>query len=123
MLKRNSKRLRVYASERYRSCGYWDDVNRGFAKQRRLQHRGHLSVLFLRYTEVTSQGTVLSAVCDYIFLSFFIRVKQHREPSPDVVDVVMRGLFGAVIFRFCGNSKRLRVCLNATVRNYGYAQA
>ena len=60
---------------------------------------------------VTTQGTVLGAVCNYIFLSFFICVKQHIEPSPDVVDVVTRGLFGAVIFRF-----------SVTVRDHGYAQ-
>ena len=69
-------------------------------------------MLFLRYTEVTTQGTVLGAVCNYIFLSFFICVIQHRELSPDVVDVVARGLFGVVIFRF-----------TVTVRDYGYAQA
>ena len=82
----------------------------------------HFAIRTINTFVDTTQGTVLSAVCDYIFLSFFICDKQHREPSPDVVDVVTWGLFVIVIIRFSGNSKKLRVRSNVVVRDHGYAQ-
>ena len=102
MLIRNSKRLRVCLNATVRDHGYAQTSDTGAAVYGVDMSRGFA---------VTTQGTVLSAVCNYIFLSFFICDKQHREPSPDVVDVVTRGLFGAVIFRF-----------SVTVNNYGYAK-
>ena len=102
MLKCNGKRLLVCLNATVRDCGYAQVSDTGAAVYGVDMSRGFA---------VTTQGTVLSAVCSYIFLSFFICDKQHREPSPDVVDVVTRGLFGAVIFLFA-----------VTVRDHGYAQ-